>query len=85
MRQTEAAISGSWACFNPLRIGAIPQIGWFLVSGSAPDVSFNPLRIGAIPQMIIPMSTSQLGSRVSIPSESGLFLRFYMNGQPISL
>ncbi len=111
--------------FNPLRIGAIPQIyvfrsrestvelsvsipsesGLFLRScpwqcatkspnrfqspqnrGYSSDVSshgiavrlptcFNPLRIGAIPQIIYLKNTYGLLGKVSIPSESGLFLR----------
>ncbi len=39
------------ACFNPLRIGAIPQIRWALYFSSSWDLRFNPLRIGAIPQI----------------------------------
>ncbi len=37
---------------------------------------FNPLRIGAIPQIYSAMSVGENHSLVSIPSESGLFLRY---------
>ena len=88
--------------FNPLRIGAIPQIRQAGVTpqacmmfqspqnrGYSSDTSritlegdcrtrFNPLRIGAIPQML---AAYKFGTPqgVSIPSESGLFLRSKLN------
>ena len=85
--------------FNPLRIGAIPQIPklylldkWGLRFQSPQNrgyssdnikamtrlfciSSFNPLRIGAIPQMRLQRPRSNVFHSVSIPSESGLFLR----------
>ncbi len=61
--------------FNPLRIGAIPQIRSCCTRRTVCFGSFNPLRIGAIPQMTMLRKRTLSVLFVSIPSESGLFLR----------